>query len=80
MLKDTKMNISPFINVFNIEDNALILQTDGGALGNPGIGGFGGVIYINNKGQFDEIDNFYGPLGQNMTNNMAEIIAFIIGI
>lgn len=27
-----------------------------------------------------EIDNFYGSLGKFMTNNMAEIIALIVGI
>ena len=42
-----KREHSLFVNVFNIENKALILQTDGGAKGNPGIGGYGGVIYAN---------------------------------
>ena len=38
------------------------------------------MIYQDRGGKFMEIDNFYGSLGKVMTNNMAEIIALIVGI
>lgn len=50
--------------------------TDGGALGNPGEGGIGGLIY-NEKGE--KIKEFSLPIGLS-TNNQAEYLALLYAL
>jgi ribonuclease HI len=47
--------------------------TDGGSRGNPGISGFGVVIYDEQRHIIDQISKFVGV----KTNNEAEYLAFI---
>ena len=51
----------------------LTIYTDGGARGNPGPGGIGGVIYDANKKKLAEISEHIG----HATNNQAEYKAVI---
>ena len=54
--------------------NKLIIYTDGGARGNPGPAGIGGVIYNQNKKIIAEVSQYLGE----STNNQAEYKALII--
>lgn len=58
------------------EENKWKLQFDGGARGNPGVGGAGAVLYKNNLEQWS--DKLY--LGENITNNQAEYKGLICGL
>lgn len=67
-------------------DKKLILYTDGGARGNPGPAGTGGVLYkckstiANCKlSELEKIDEFYRYIGET-TNNQAEYRALIFGL
>jgi len=55
----------------------IIIYTDGGSRGNPGLAAIGGVFY-NEKG--DKIKDFSEFLGNNLTNNEAEYQAVIFAL
>lgn len=57
-------------------DNKVILQTDGGARGNPGPSAVAAVFYNDDL----EILNSYSEFIGNATNNTAEYKALILGI
>ncbi|MDD3102051.1 MAG: ribonuclease HI family protein [Patescibacteria group bacterium] len=54
----------------------LILYTDGGARGNPGPAGAGGVIYDTDKKVVKKFAQFLGKA----TNNQAEYQALVLGL
>ncbi len=53
----------------------LIIYTDGGARGNPGIAGAGAVIFDEHGGVLGEVSEY---LGDNLTNNYAEYEAIVL--
>lgn len=55
----------------------LILQTDGGARGNPGPAG-AGIVIRDERGAV--LHKFHKFLGDNLTNNEAEYLALIFGL
>ena len=54
----------------------LIIYSDGGARGNPGLAGAGAVIYNENKEEIATISEFIG----RATNNQAEYQALILAL
>lgn len=64
-------------NVFMKETiHDILIFTDGGALGNPGPGGWGAIIFDTTKGTIVEI----GGHEKNTTNNRMEMMAIIRAI
>ncbi len=64
-----------FFDIFaNMEENRIIMYTDGAALGNPGPGGYGTVMVW---GQYRK--EFSGGF-RLTTNNRMELLAVIIGL
>jgi superfamily II DNA or RNA helicase/ribonuclease HI len=55
------------------------VQFDGGARGNPGVGGAGAVIYSDNQYQ-NEIWSGHKYVGASVTNNQAEYAGLILGL
>lgn len=55
------------------------VQFDGGARGNPGVGGAGAVIYSDNEYQ-NEIWSGHKYVGASVTNNQAEYAGLILGL
>ncbi len=55
----------------------IIIYTDGGSRGNPGLSAIG-VVYCNEKGQ--NIKEYSEYLGDNLTNNEAEYKAVIFAL
>ena len=55
------------------------LQFDGGARGNPGIGGAGAVIYSDDKFE-NELWSGCKFVGSSVTNNQAEYAGLILGL
>jgi len=53
----------------------IIIYTDGGARGNPGIAGAGAVIFDEQKNVLGEVSEY---LGDNLTNNYAEYEAIVL--
>ncbi len=60
-------------------ENACYLQFDGGARGNPGIGGAGAVIYSDDKYE-NEIWSGSKFVGSSVTNNQAEYAGLLLGL
>lgn len=60
-------------------ENECYLQFDGGARGNPGIGGAGAVIYSDDKYE-NEIWSGSKFVGSSVTNNQAEYAGLILGL
>jgi len=58
------------------EANIWKLQFDGGARGNPGVGGAGAVLYKNDQEEWSN----KSYLGDNITNNQAEYKGLICGL
>jgi ribonuclease HI len=54
---------------------SIIIYTDGGARGNPGIAGVGAVIFDENEQILGEVSEY---LGDNLTNNYAEYEAIVL--
>lgn len=64
-------------NGFKISQADLVLETDGGSRGNPGIAGSGAVIKEGKNGKLlGAISKYIG----NTTNNVAEYSALIVGL
>ncbi|MFW9873580.1 MAG: ribonuclease HI family protein [Candidatus Thorarchaeota archaeon] len=59
-----------------MKKNKYYLYSDGGARGNPGPAGAGGVIFDERKKKVAEISEYLGIL----TNNQAEYQALILGL
>ncbi len=57
-----------------VKPGQIVMYTDGGALGNPGPGGYGAVIIENGKTK--ELSKGY----RNTTNNRMELMAVIAGL
>ena len=57
-----------------VKPGQIVMYTDGGALGNPGPGGYGAVIIQNGKTK--ELSKGY----RNTTNNRMELMAVIAGL
>jgi len=55
----------------------IIIYTDGGSRGNPGLAAIG-VVFCNEKGQL--IKEYSEYLGDNLTNNEAEYQAVVFGL
>ena len=56
------------------EKKKVILYTDGACSGNPGLGGYGGILI------YGEIKREYSGAEQNTTNNRMEVLAVIEGL
>ena len=56
------------------EANIWKLQFDGGARGNPGVGGAGAVLYKNDQEEWSN----KSYLGDNITNNQAETVYYVL--
>ena len=69
----------PFNANIETAEGDWILQTDGCCFGNPGIAGAGIVIYRNMQEGIVEQTAFGYQIGNTGTNNIAEMVAFIIG-
>lgn len=54
----------------------IIMNTDGGARGNPGPAGIGAVVWNQDRQKLDELSEFIGEA----TNNVAEYMALIKGL
>lgn len=54
------------------------LYTDGSSSGNPGPGGYGGIVVYEVDGELFELP-YHGP-GQGVTNQQMELMACIVGI
>lgn len=54
----------------------IILYTDGSSRGNPGPGGYGLILHLNNTNHFKEISEGY----RKTTNNRMELLAVIVGL
>ncbi len=62
-----------------MENNKIIIYTDGGSRGNPGPAGIG--VWISSKdGSAGNLDKKYGECIGNRTNNDAEYEALIFGL
>ena len=62
-----------------IPDRKCYMQFDGGARGNPGIGGAGAVIY-SDEDKRNEIWSGYKYVGDKATNNLAEYSGLLLGL
>lgn len=62
-----------------VPESACYLQFDGGARGNPGIGGAGAVIFSDDKYE-NEIWSGSKYVGSSVTNNQAEYAGLILGL
>ena len=56
------------------EKKKVMLYTDGACSGNPGLGGYGGILI------YGEIKREYSGAEQNTTNNRMEVFAVIEGL
>ncbi len=56
------------------EKKQVALYTDGACSGNPGLGGYGGILI------YGEIEREYSGAEENTTNNRMEIMAVIVGL
>lgn len=64
-----------------IENNKIIIYTDGGSRGNPGPAGIGGVIStMDDSGQVTKKYEFGEYIGDSRTNNEAEYEALIYAL
>ncbi len=56
------------------EKKRVTLYTDGACSGNPGLGGYGGILI------YGEVQKEYSGAEQETTNNRMEIMAVIVGL
>ncbi len=56
------------------EKKKVTLYTDGACSGNPGLGGYGGILI------YGEVEREYSGAEQETTNNRMEITAVIVGL
>lgn len=54
----------------------ILLYTDGSSRGNPGPGGYGVILHLNNTNHFKELSQGY----KKTTNNRMELLAVIVGL
>lgn len=54
----------------------ILLYTDGSSRGNPGPGGYGVILHLNNTKHYKELSQGY----RKTTNNRMELMAVIIGL
>jgi len=54
----------------------ILLYTDGSSRGNPGPGGYGVILHLNNTKHFKELSQGY----RLTTNNRMELLAVIVGL
>lgn len=54
----------------------IILYTDGACRGNPGPGGYGLILHLNQSAHYKEISEGY----RKTTNNRMELLAVIVGL
>ncbi len=54
----------------------ILLYTDGSSRGNPGPGGYGTILHLNNTKHFKELSKGY----RKTTNNRMELLAVIVGL
>lgn len=54
----------------------ILLYTDGSSRGNPGPGGYGVILHLNNTKHFKELSQGY----KLTTNNRMELLAVIVGL
>ena len=57
-------------------DAEIIIYTDGSSRGNPGPGGYGVILHLNNTKHFKELSQGY----RLTTNNRMELLAVIVGL
>lgn len=54
----------------------ILLYTDGSSRGNPGPGGYGVILHLNNTKHYKELSKGY----RKTTNNRMELLAVIVGL
>ena len=54
----------------------IFLYTDGSSRGNPGPGGYGVILHLNNTNYYKELSQGY----RKTTNNRMELLAVIVGL
>ncbi len=54
----------------------ILLYTDGSSRGNPGPGGYGVILHLNNTQHYKELSQGY----KKTTNNRMELLAVIVGL
>lgn len=54
----------------------ILLYIDGSSRGNPGPGGYGVILHLNNTNHFKELSQGY----KKTTNNRMELLAVIVGL
>lgn len=54
----------------------ILLYTDGSSRGNPGPGGYGLILHLNNTNHYKELSQGY----RKTTNNRMELLAVIVGL
>lgn len=54
----------------------ILLYTDGSSRGNPGPGGYGVILHLNNTNYYKELSQGY----RKTTNNRMELLAVIVGL
>lgn len=65
-----------FCNKLNCMQPEILLYTDGSSRGNPGPGGYGTILHLNNTKHFKELSKGY----RKTTNNRMELLAVIVGL
>lgn len=59
-----------------MQNNQVTIYTDGSSRGNPGPGGYGVILHLNNTKHFKELSQGY----RKTTNNRMELLAVIVGL
>jgi len=59
-----------------VQNNQVTIYTDGSSRGNPGPGGYGVILHLNNTKHFKELSQGY----RKTTNNRMELLAVIVGL
>ena len=54
----------------------ILIYTDGSSRGNPGPGGYGVILHLNNSQYYKELSQGY----RKTTNNRMELLAAIVGL
>lgn len=57
-------------------DAEIVIYTDGSSRGNPGPGGYGLILHLNNTNHYKELSQGY----RLTTNNRMELLAVIVGL
>lgn len=59
-----------------MQSSEILLYTDGSSRGNPGPGGYGVILHLNNTNYYKELSQGY----RKTTNNRMELLAVIVGL